>query len=301
MRTQVLLLGVIGPFICMYCQAGAIVSGFASTSDGRNDDGTFINGGCTNAINGGACAGQLVPIGFTANFFGLSFTGLYINTNGNVTFDAPQSTFTPFDLTSTNRQIIAPFFADVDTRNAASGVTTFGTGTFGGRNAFGVNWINVGYFGSQADKTNSFQLILVDRSDTGAGNFDIVFNYDRISWETGSASNGTNGFGGSSARAGFSNGTRVAGTFFELPGSAVNGAFLDGTSAQSLVTHDLNSGVSGRYVFFARNGTVIQPPDNQTPEPSTLLTMGTCLLVAAASRKRASRAHARRSRGLERS
>ena len=50
----------------------------------------------------------------------------------------------------------------------------------------------VGYFGSHADKLNKFQLILVDRSaDTGtAGDFDILFKYDTIQWETGDASTG---------------------------------------------------------------------------------------------------------------
>jgi hypothetical protein len=102
------------------------------------------------------------------------------------------SAFTPFNLTSTNRQIIAPFFADVDTRNAASGVVTFGSGTFGGFDTFGVNWINVGHFNSEANKLN-------DRSDTGANNFDIIFNFDKVQWETGSASGGSNGLGGNSA------------------------------------------------------------------------------------------------------
>lgn len=33
---------------------------------------------------------------------------------------------------------LAPYFADVDTR--AGNTVNFGTGTFNGRNAFGVNW-----------------------------------------------------------------------------------------------------------------------------------------------------------------
>ena len=86
----------------------------------------------------------------------------------------------------------------------------------------------VGYFSNQADKLNNFQIILVDRSDTGAGNFDIYFNYTRIRWETGSASGGYAGLGGSSARAGYSEGTGEAGTSYEMAGSAVNGALLDG-------------------------------------------------------------------------
>ena len=162
--------------------SAAIVPGFNTTTDGRNDDGTFTTGGCNNPNPGGTCPGTPVNIGFNLNFLGLNFSTLFVNTNGNVTLDAPLSTFTPFGLTASNRQIIAPFFADVDTRNTSSGVVTFGNGAFGGRNAFGVNWINVGYFNSHADKTDSFQLLLVDRSDTGAGNFDIVFNYDNVSW-----------------------------------------------------------------------------------------------------------------------
>ena len=59
-------------------------------------------------------------------------------TYGNVTFDSSLSSFTPFDLTSTGRQIIAPFFADVDTRRAGDAVT-YGTGTYEGQDAFGVN------------------------------------------------------------------------------------------------------------------------------------------------------------------
>jgi hypothetical protein len=58
----------------------------------------------------------LVNIGFTINFFGMNFSQLYVNNNGNVTFDSPLNEYTPFSLTSTGQQIIAPFFADVDTR-----------------------------------------------------------------------------------------------------------------------------------------------------------------------------------------
>lgn len=255
--------------------AAAIVPGFNTTSDGRNDDGTYTApSGCTNPASGGTCPGTQVPVGFNLNFFGVTFNSVYINTNGNVTLDSPLSTFTPFGLNATSRQIIAPFFADVDTRNAASGVVTFGNGAFDGRNAFGVNWINVGYFNQHVDKTNSFQLLLVDRTDTGPGNFDIVFNYDQVQWETGDASGGVGGLGGSSARVGFSNGTNNPGTSFELTGSAIPGALING-GPDALVTHDLNSTVLGRYIFNARNGQIMV-----TPEPTSLalLSIGGILL-----------------------
>ena len=254
---------VCGMAFSVQAQTGhAIVSGFDTTRDVKNDDGTWTApNGCTAADDGAAetCAGTKVDLGFTVNFFGLSFSQLYINTNGNVTFDSPLAAYTPFNLTSTNRQIIAPFFADVDTRNSVSGTTTFGKGTFGGRSAFGVNWVNVGYYYQRADKRNSFQLILVDRSDTGTGNFDIIFNYDTIQWETGEAtsSGGVDGLGGRAARAGYSNGTGVSGTALELRGSSTAGAFLDSNSSTGLIHGSLNSDILGRYVFFARNGQII--------------------------------------------
>lgn len=211
----------------------------------------------------------LVSIGFNIDFFGLSRTSLYVNNNGNVTFDSPLSTFTPFALSTTNRQILAPFFADVDTRNAASAEVQYGTGTVDGRDAFGVNWIGVGYYPSAADKLNSFQLIIIDRSDIRDGDFDFEFNYDSITWETGGASGGTSGLGGSSARVGWSNGDEAT---FELAGSAINGALLNAGPA-SLVRGSLNSDVAGRYVFNVRNGTVV----GTVPNPGTLALAGLAL------------------------
>jgi hypothetical protein len=192
----------------------------------------------------------LVALPFSINFFGTTYNGAYVNNNGNVTFEGPLATFTPFGLVGTETVIIAPFFADVDTRGPGSGVVRYGATNFGGRTTFCVNWVNVGYYNSRDDKLNSFQLLLIDRSDVGPGDFDVIFNYDQVQWETGGASGGTDGLGGSSARAGYSNGST---TSLELPGSAVNGAFLD-TSPSGLARNSRGSFVTGRYIFEVRNG-----------------------------------------------
>jgi hypothetical protein len=210
-----------------------------------------------------------VDIGFTANFFGLNFNQLFVNNNGNVTFDSPLSTFTPFNLTSTGRQIIAPFFGDVDTR--PGNPVTYGQTNVGGRQAFVVNWDNVGYFSFGTNRTNSFQLVMIDRSDTGSGNFDFEFNFDQVQWEAGGASGGRGGLGGNSARVGFSNGTGAPGSFFELPGSAVNGAFLDTNLSTGLIYNSLNSNVDGRYLFAARSGQI----ETSIPEPSSTVALFT--------------------------
>lgn len=143
-----------------------------------------------------------------------------------------------------------------------------GTSTINGQGAFGVNWVDVGYFSRHTDKLNSFQLVLIDRSDIAAGDFDFELNYDKIQWETGDASGGSNGLGGSSARAGWTNGGLDK---FELAGSGVNGAFLDG-GPNALVSNSLNSNVDGRYTFSVRNGTV-QPPAQGVPDAGSTLAM----------------------------
>ena len=284
-QLAVMLTVVVGLFPAA-ASSQAIRPGFSTTSDGRNDDGTFTApSGCTNPSNGGTCAGTAVPIGFTGNFFGTTFSSLFLNTNGNATINGPLSTFTPFSLVVGGiNPIFAPFFADVDTRNTSSAVTTFGSGTVDGHIAFGVDWLGVGYFDSHADKFDVFQLMLIDRSDTGVGNFDFEFNYNDMLWETGDASGGSNGLGGECAAVGFSNGlSGSANRSFELTGSHVCGTLIDG-GADALISHDLNSNVLGRYVFSVRGGEVI----STVPEPGTyaLVLTGLALLgIVARTRK----------------
>jgi parallel beta-helix repeat protein len=193
-------------------------------------------------------------LGFNLNYFGTTYSSLYINNNGNITFDAPMWTFTPFGLTGNiGTPIMAPFFADVDT--TLGNVVTYGQGMVDGHNAFAVNWINVGYFFANTDKLNTFQLVLIERSDRAPGDFDIEFNYQTINWESGDLSGGFGGLGGFSARAGFSNGTGNPGTFYEFPGSGIPGSFLD-SSSTGLIYGSRGSSVSGRYIFSVRSGAL---------------------------------------------
>lgn len=227
-----------------YASAGttsAIRVGFDSNTLAANDDSS------TGAVD----------LGFNINFFGTGFNQVYVNNNGNITFDQPLSTFTPFGITNNTTKIIAPFFADVDTAVAGSSPVTYGTGTVGGRSAFGVNWVNVRCYATEAGGLNSFQLVLIDRSDIGAGDFDIEFNYGQIQWETGRASGGdTSCQGGSAPHIGYSNGSNAS---FELQGSGTPGYFLDAladgqANPTGLIYNSRNSLQSGRYIFEVRNG-----------------------------------------------
>ncbi len=212
----------------------------------------------------------LVPIGFGINFAGQTWQNLYVNNNGNVTFNYGLSTYTPFSLASSTIPMIAPFFADVDTRGTGSNVVTYGNDTVDGHNAFGVNWINVGYYNQHVDKLNSFQMVLIDRSDIGPGDFDTEFNYNTILWETGDASGGQDGFGGTPVRAGYTDGTTTANGWLELAGSGISGAMLDG-GPDSLVAGSLDSGgVAGRYVFHFRNEGITLLDENPARYGSTV-------------------------------
>lgn len=174
----------------------------------RNDDGST----------------PLINIPFNFCLYGTQYNSLYINNNGNVSFGAPYSTFSSSSFPTTQFTMVAPFWGDVDTRNAASGIVYYKiTPTY-----MIVRWNNVGYFSNMADKINDFQLIITDGTDPIVPSGNVMFCYGDMQWTTGSASGGTNGFGGTPATVGANagNGTSfIQFGRFDQPGSAYDGPF----------------------------------------------------------------------------
>jgi len=218
-------------------------TGFFANDLGPTDDGS------TGAI----------PLGFHVTYFGGDFGSVYVNNNGYIAFDEQVTTL--FSATKLDQRLLGVYFADVDTRgDAGTSTLHYGADTVNGRAAFAATWPGVGYYERHDDKLDVFQIVLVDRDDTGAGHFDVEFNYGTITWDSGDRSDGSvEGLGGwPSAIVGYSDG--VTPTLF--PGSGAPGTFLDGNPETGLVHGQSQSGVPGRYVFEFRQAPV---PDAGTP------------------------------------
>jgi len=177
-----------------------------------------------------------IPLPFTFDLYGTSHTSVFINNNGNISFGAGFSTFTSTGFPVTGFPMVAPFWADVDTRNVLSGVVYYKVEA----TRLTVIWEHVGYYNGAADKLNTFELIISDGTDplVGIGN-NVCFCYDDMQWTTGSASGGVGGFGGTPATVGVNKGDGVAfaqigrfdhaGVDYDGPGGAADGvSYLDG-------------------------------------------------------------------------
>jgi nidogen-like/Big-like domain-containing protein/uncharacterized protein DUF5801/VWA domain-containing protein/hemolysin type calcium-binding protein len=197
---------------------------------------------------------SIFPTGM--NFFGTTYNDFYINNNGNITFKDPLGTYTPFALTGpTGNPIIAPFFADVDTRGAVGNTSPGGTSTGANRvyldfdttnGVITITWDDVGYYGAHADHVNAFQLVIYN---TGGQNFSFEFRYENVDWTTGDASGGSGGLGGVVARAGWNSGNGT--DFFELPQSGNQSAIL-----ALETTSNPGTAQDGNWVFNVVGGEV---------------------------------------------
>lgn len=175
--------------------------------------------------------------------YGTTYTSVYVNNNGSISFGGAITSYTPTPFPVTERPMIAPFWGDVDTRSGMRpGTNDVHWDVDSGR--FVATWHRVGYFNRHTDRLNSFQVILTDRSDVAPGAFDVEFRYAQCEWTTGDATGGSGGLGGTPAQAGFDAGNGIDSV--ALPGS--------GTSAVLDLCTTTNAGTLGLWRFQVRDG-----------------------------------------------
>ncbi len=145
----------------------------------------------------------VVPLGFTFDLYGSPQTEVYINNNGNLSFDGGYCTFTSTGFPVAGYPMVAPFWADVDTRSSDNncGVAWMKQGP----NYLAVTYDHVGYYGEppHTDLLSTFQVIISDGTYElmGIGN-NVCFCYGDMQWTTGDASGGVGGFWGFPATVG---------------------------------------------------------------------------------------------------
>ncbi|XP_028390868.1 sushi domain-containing protein 2-like [Dendronephthya gigantea] len=195
-------------------------------------------------------------------FFKSKYQRLFVNTNGVISFKDSVEEFTPITFPKKNNQpMIAPYWADVDTRNggevfyrqstsvelfqrATNDVKKYFPGQFPSFQAswvFIATWQNVSrfrrsrsiYSGFGDPLKNTFQVVLITN---GRHSF-ALFYYEKIEWTTGDASKSI--YGGIPAQAGFNfgDGTR----YYSVRGSQTD-------LIRQLPTLS-NVGVPGMFVF----------------------------------------------------
>jgi len=197
--------------------------GFISTADFQDPWGGQVN------FDDSPPAGQFsVPIPFDFCFYGTTYNSFIINNNGNITFDAQYTTFTsnPFP-DATIPAMIAPFWGDVDTGEPAN---PLGQVRFDVYSDYAVvSWDSVAVYNEQANLRNTFQVVISNGiSPVLPAGTNIAFIYGDMQWTTGTASQGTNGFGGTPATVGVNRGDGIdyiqLGRF-DAEGTAYDGPF----------------------------------------------------------------------------
>jgi hypothetical protein len=199
-----------------------------------------------------------IELGYVLRFFGVDYTQFFANNNGNISFGAGISEFIPTGPTGASAPVISPWFADVDTRGAGSGVLHLRNDI---ANETILTWDAVGYFQEHDDRLDSFQLVVRGAGfAVPAGEGTIGFFYKGMPWEqTDTSVTGAVGFGD----------------------GAGNAVVLAGSN-----TPGLNEVVANHFVWFNQNLQPV-PPVSPIPEPRTyaLMLAGLVFLAALARRR----------------
>ncbi len=255
-------------------------AGYGTNCMPPNDDGSWPAG------SPGLDLTPAFPNGI--QFYSGTYKTGWINNNGNLSFNSAINTYTPMAFPGAPQPMIAPYWADVDTRNASecadssdypsgggypAGATCMNPATNGvwwslAPGQFVVTWDQVGYFECHPTPVMSFQMILSTAACGGMGgmDFDIEFRYNQCGWEAGDASGGMNGFCAAGtvplsctpAQAGFDSAQVPDTNYASLPMSQ-----MTGISTELCTQSNLMPAQPGIWQFKVRGGTIMCPTAGQ--------------------------------------
>ena len=193
-----------------------------------------------------------IALPFTFTMYGTPYNSVFVNNNGNLSFGTGFSVFTSTGFPVAGFPMVAPFWADYDSRGQLSGVVHYRLDA----HKLVVIWDHVGYYGAHDDKLNTMEVIISDGLDpvVGVGN-NVCFCYDDMQWTTGDASGGAGGFGGTPATVGVNKGDGV--NFFQIGRFGIPGPFYDGPGG---ATDGVDYLDSRTFCFNVSGGENNQPP-----------------------------------------
>jgi len=172
------------------------------------------------------CCAKGVELDFDVQFFGKKHNKFWPCANGLISFNDEVRTYTPNAFPISNQPMVAAYWGDVDLRTCRERADIrcsywkvyYGDSakflddkitrdyfrsphaTFRAKVAIVQTWDNVGYYDQEANKLNTFQIVIV--SD-GFENAFAGFYYGNLAWTTGDSSDGIDGLGGTPAQMGF--------------------------------------------------------------------------------------------------
>lgn len=123
---------------------------------------------------------------------GTTYADITIDRNGRIIFGSGPSDFSATQVEFLAFPLIAPFWADAQLTGLL-GIPSPGGNSTGADAIFidvvggdvTVTWDDVRAFGDGTDTFNAFQVQLLDR---GGGDFDVVFRYEDMNWNTATSS-----------------------------------------------------------------------------------------------------------------
>ncbi len=233
------------------------------------------------------------PIGFDVNFFGTTYSDVFVNSNGSISFDGGSDQYNdPLEEVLDGYPGVVAFGLDLDNRDLfeydsswspdrSGDLFYWGRTTFEGHNAFVATWMNSQDYHAETYKTNwnTFQIMLVDIDDDAGDDVDIIVNYGAVSQAEEGSDNGYDcedpDYGCVPVGLGTVDPDTGDVTYASIIGD--DGTVYNGRSTWDLADdgdHPLNQGhlnsdIAGRFRFRMRDGSV---PEQATISNAPVIT-----------------------------